>query len=257
MIVKRDCIYTPKGKNRPLHIYLPEDYETSGKKYPVMYFFDGHNLFFDTDATYGKCWGFKEFFESWDRELILVGIECGHEGHERLSEYLPYAGEHGWAQELVPMGIQTMDWIVDEIKPMIDREFRTLPDRIHTGIGGSSMGGLMALCGIVRYNRVFSKAACVSSAIGFCMGGVTGDLDAFPMEKKTRVFLSWGTGEAFGIRNKNRGDRHSHTYHWNKDVHDRLKGKGVKSRLYCQVKGNHCEADWEKQIPLFMEFLWK
>ena len=56
MIVKRDCIYTPKGKNRPLHIWLPEDYATSGKCYPVMYFFDGHNLFSNEDATYGKSW---------------------------------------------------------------------------------------------------------------------------------------------------------------------------------------------------------
>ena len=56
MIVKRDFIYTPKGKNRPLHIYLPDDYASSTEHYPVMYFFDGHNLFFDQDATYGKSW---------------------------------------------------------------------------------------------------------------------------------------------------------------------------------------------------------
>ena len=74
MIVKRDFIYTPKGKNRPLHIYLPEGYGKTEKRYPVMYFFDGHNLFFDTDATYGKCWGLKEFLDKWDRKLILVGM---------------------------------------------------------------------------------------------------------------------------------------------------------------------------------------
>ena len=90
MIVKRDCIYTPKGKNRPLHIYLPDDYATSLDRYPVLYMFDGHNLFSNEDATYGKSWGLKEFLDQWDRKLILVGIECGHEGDERLSEYLPY-----------------------------------------------------------------------------------------------------------------------------------------------------------------------
>ena len=51
MIVKRDFIYTPKGKNRPLHIYLPDDYATSGKHYPVVYFLDGHNLYFDEDKA--------------------------------------------------------------------------------------------------------------------------------------------------------------------------------------------------------------
>ena len=89
MIVKRDCIYTPKGKNRPLHIYLPDDYLSGMDRYPVLYFFDGHNLFSDDDATYGKCWGLKTFLDKWDRKLILVGIECGHEGDERLSEYMP------------------------------------------------------------------------------------------------------------------------------------------------------------------------
>ena len=52
MIVKRDCIYTPKGKNRPLHIYLPDDYYVSGQFYPVMYFFDGRNLLHGENAVH-------------------------------------------------------------------------------------------------------------------------------------------------------------------------------------------------------------
>ena len=51
MIIKRDFIYTPKGTNRPLHIYLPDHYFDTEDCYPVMYFFDGHNLYFDEDAT--------------------------------------------------------------------------------------------------------------------------------------------------------------------------------------------------------------
>ena len=173
MIVKRDCIYTPKGKNRPLHIYLPDDYTNGMDRYPVLYFFDGHNLFSDNDATYGKCWGLKKFLDGWDHKLILVGIECGHEGDERLSEYLPYGTLTPAKFSMFrPMGRATMEWIVGEVKPMIDRDYRTLPDREFTGIGGSSMGGLMALYAGARYNHIFSKAACVSSAIGFCVRAV-------------------------------------------------------------------------------------
>ena len=73
MLIRRDCIYTPKGKNRPLHIWLPEYWETSGKRYPVMYFFDGHNLFRNEDATYGKSWGLKEFLEGWVMGIIVPG----------------------------------------------------------------------------------------------------------------------------------------------------------------------------------------
>ena len=141
MIIKRDFIYTPKGASRPLHIWLPENYDRTEERYPVMYFFDGHNLFLDGDATYGKSWGMKDFLEGWEKEMILVGIECGHDGQERLSEYLPYPG-NGWLTGFDPQGQATMDWIVNEIKPMIDREYRTIPFRECTAIGGSSMGSL-------------------------------------------------------------------------------------------------------------------
>ena len=193
MIIKRDFIYTPKGKNRPLHIWLPDNYYETDEKYPVMYFFDGHNLFSDEDATYGKSWGMKAFLEGWEKDMIVVGIECGHEGYERLYEYLPYPANMRWAPggRAEFMGDQTFEWIIEEIKPMIDREFRTWPFRECTAIGGSSMGGLMALYGAVHHNRWFSKAACVSSAIGFCMDEVMKDMTASQIDPDTRVYLSW------------------------------------------------------------------
>ncbi len=258
MIVKRDFIYTPKGKNRPLHIYLPDDYANSLDRYPVMYFFDGHNLFSDDDATYGKCWGLKEFLDKWDHKLILVGIECGHEGDERISEYLPYkARPLTWFSKFKPMGHATMEWIVNEIKPMIDENYRTLPDREFTGIGGSSMGGLMAIYGGAHYNHVFSKAACVSSAIGFCMRPLLKDLRQSEIRPGSRFYLSWGTKEAHGIKNPDKDDRSSKTYKWNKQAAEVLESKGAKTTLYCQVGGAHCEADWEKQNPIYMDYLWK
>ncbi|MBR7179363.1 MAG: alpha/beta hydrolase [Oscillospiraceae bacterium] len=258
MIVKRDCIYTPKGKNRPLHIYLPDDYTNGMDRYPVLYFFDGHNLFSDDDATYGKCWGLKEFLDGWDQKLILVGIECGHEGDERLSEYLPYGTLTPAKFSMFrPMGRATMEWIVGEVKPMIDRDYRTLPDREFTGIGGSSMGGLMALYAGARYNHIFSKAACVSSAIGFCVRAVMRGLRSAEIRPNSRFYLSWGTKEAYGCKHPDRDDRSSRTYKWNRRAADELEKKGAQVMLYCQVGGAHCEADWEKQNPIYMDYLWK
>ena len=258
MIVKRDCIYTPKGKNRPLHIYLPDDYTNCMDRYPVLYFFDGHNLFSDDDATYGKSWGLKEFLDKWDRKLILVGIECGNEGDERLSEYMPYRPLLTTRFAMYfPMGSKTMDWIVREVKPMIDRDYRTLPDREFTGIGGSSMGGLMAIYAGAHYNHVFSKAACVSSAVGFCMRPLLKDLRQSTIRPDSRFYLSWGTKEAFGIKDPTKDDRSSKTYKWNRQVRDVLEAKGARVTMYCQVGGAHCEADWEKQNPIYMDDLWK
>jgi enterochelin esterase-like enzyme len=221
-----------------------------------MYFFDGHNLFCNEDATYGKSWGLKEFLQGWNKDLIVVGIECGHDGYERLSEYLPYPAQ-GWFGGFDPRGRETMDWIVGEVKPYIDREFRTIPFRECTAIGGSSMGGIMSLYAAVHYNRWFSKAACVSSAMGFCMGPLMRDIRRSHIEPGTRFYLSWGTKEAYGNKNPEIDDRHSMTYRWNTRAAGALKAKGASIALYCQVGGEHCEADWEKQNPIFMNYLWK
>ena len=257
MIVKRDFIYTPKGKNRPLHIWLPDDYESSGEHYPVMYFFDGHNLFTNEDATYGKSWGMKEFLEGWGKQMIIVGIECGKEGQERLSEYLPYPAAKGSRFEVFePMGEETLAWIVHEIKPVIDRDYRTIPFRECTAIGGSSMGGLMSVYGVVHYNNWFSKGACVSSSIGICMEPLMADMESQWMNPDTRMYLSWGTREAYGCTNPDADDRSSRTYFWNKRVADHAAASGAAVKLDCQVGGGHCEADWEKLVPTFMNFLW-
>ena len=255
MIIKHDFLYPAKGANRPLHIWLPEDYYDCFDYYPVMYFFDGHNLFRNEDATYGKSWGMKEFLEQWGKDMIVVGIECGHEGYERLSEYLPYPAVGHFAQ-FEPWGEKTMDWIVHEIKPVIDRDYRTIPFRECTAIGGSSMGGIMALFAAVHYNRWFSKAACVSSAMGFCMRPLMNDLRTSAISPDTRIYLSWGTREAWGLKNTEREDRSSKTYGWNKRVADHLAGLGCAVKLHCQVGGGHCEADWERLVPTFMDFLW-
>lgn len=255
MIIKQDFLYTPAGKNRMLHIYLPDDYEYSQERYPVMYFFDGHNLYNDEDATYGKSWGLKEFLEGWSKDMIIVGMECGHEGDERLSEYLPYPAV-GHFSQYKPIGDQTMDWIVEEVKPYIDKQYRTWPFRECTGIAGSSMGGLMSLYAAVHYNRWFSKAGCVSSAIGFCMEPLMADMEAHPVDPDTRVYLSWGTKEAYGLADVTRDDTTSDTYRRTRQVADKVLRDGARVKLCCQVGGGHCEADWEKLVPGFMNFLW-
>ena len=74
MIQKREILFTPANEMRTLHIDLPDDYGMSGERYPVMYFFDGHNLFFNEDATYGKSWGLKTFLKNWNKNMIIVGM---------------------------------------------------------------------------------------------------------------------------------------------------------------------------------------
>jgi len=187
----------------------------------------------------------------------VVGIECGHDGEERLSEYLPYpADKTSRFGKFEPMGDETMQWILSEVKPLIDLEYRTIPFRECTGIAGSSMGGLMALYAVTHYNRWFSKGGCVSTAMGFCMRPLMADLRKASLSPDTRVYLSWGSREAWGIKNPEKEDRTSKTYGWNKKVAEFAESRELTVKMRCQVGGGHCEADWEKLVPDFMNFLW-
>ena len=256
MVIKHDFVYTPNGENRRLHIWLPAGYEASRDRYPVMYFFDGHNLFFNEDATYGKSWGLKEFLESWEKDMIIVGIECSHTGNRRLHEYLPYPASDEFFGPLEVLGNQTLDWIVEEVKPWVDENYRTWPFRECTGIAGSSMGGLMGIRAAVGYNRWFSKAACISSAIGFCPEPLFADIAATPMDPDTRVYLSWGSREAWQTADPMHADPQSKSYIWNHAAAEAMERWGATTLVQCQEGGGHCEADWEKLVPEFMDFLW-
>ena len=149
-----------------------------------------------------------------------------------------------------------MQWILSEVKPMIDLEYRTIPFRECTAIAGSSMGGLMALYAVTHYNRWFSKGGCVSSAVGFCMRPLMTDLRKSNVSPDSRIYLSWGSREAHGIKDPEKDDRSSKTYGWNKKIADHLEDRGAVVKMDCQVGGGHCEADWEKLVPTFMNFLW-
>ena len=70
MIIKENVWITPYQCDRLLHIYLPDDIQEN-ETFPVLYMFDGHNLFFDEDATYGKCWGLKDY-------LLLMPFMMNH-----------------------------------------------------------------------------------------------------------------------------------------------------------------------------------
>lgn len=155
MIKKFETYITPFDDKRTVHLYLPDDYDNSDERYPVIYMYDGHNLYLDEDATYGKAWEFNEFFKNYDKSFIMVGIECNHEGNERLNEYCPYPCHNSYLGDIDGRGDIYMKWLVNEFEPYIDAHYRTYPNRECTMIGGSSMGGLMAFYSVVKHNDVF------------------------------------------------------------------------------------------------------
>ena len=255
MIIKRNSWYWPAERERMLHIYLPDDYDQSNEAYPVMYFFDGHNLFYNEDATYGKSWGLKEFLDSWPKKMIIVGMECSHEGYARLGEYNPY--NRRWGKTFVKgIGDQTFRWILQDIKPMIDHEYRTYPFREATGIAGSSMGGVMAVYGVLKYNEYFSKSAAVSGGFFYNLSNYRKTLSESSLSPDTRLYMSWGEQEAGNAARNGNNAYDTREARAARKFANELKIAGIDTQVYFQPQGRHCEEDWEKQVPLFMNYLW-
>lgn len=132
MIVEKELFMTKLNETRKIFIYLPDDYETSNKQYPVLYAFDGHNIFLDAYATYGKAIHIQQHIEKLGIDMIVVGQECSHVGNNRLKEYAPYSFYDPEYGSFEGQGEETMDFFVHELKPYIDDHYRTKKqERIH------------------------------------------------------------------------------------------------------------------------------
>jgi predicted alpha/beta superfamily hydrolase len=160
-----DSVYMPQlDRFRRIWIYLPPDYESSDKHYPVIYMHDGQNLF-DTYTSFAGEWQVDEtlndLFDMGYQVPIVVGIDNG--GTERINEYTPWSNpQYGGGQ-----GANYMQFIVETLKPLIDDTLRTLTGRESTAIWGSSLGGLISFYGALKYQDVFGKAGIYSPSYWF------------------------------------------------------------------------------------------
>lgn len=233
---------------RRVYVYLPLDYEYEPeRRYPVLYMFDGHNVFYDGDATYGKSWGVGKYLDEHRVPLIVVGVECNHgEDNARLAEYSPYDFSEEAYGSFIGHGRETVEWFVKKLKKKIDKKYRTIPDRDHTFIAGSSMGGLMSLYAVLEFNKYFSRCAALSPAINLpgIFEKVVELTRTADVEYGTVVYTDFGSEEIGYEEGVGFGEY----------VTELLKrGIFVTSRIV--PFGQHCEADWEKQLPIFIETL--
>ncbi len=249
-MIKKWKVTIPKlsgEKPRVAYIYLPNNYDKdSNQRYPVLYMFDGHNVFFDKDATYGKCWGMKEYMQRAKKQMIIVAVECNHEGNKRLVEYSPVNFENEYLGKVRGKGNVYMNWLVNTLKPYIDQHYRTLPDREHTYIAGSSMGGLMSLYAVSAYNHIFSKAACLSPSLWINFSKVMEFIAKTNYQPGTNIFMDYGELEM---------SNHFASQEALIAVSHLLLAKRVNLTLRILPDGEHSEASWEREIPIFMDCL--
>ncbi|NWJ40457.1 MAG: hypothetical protein HXX12_05755 [Geothrix sp.] len=240
------------GTTRTLRILLPPGYETSGRRYPVLYMHDAQNLF-DAATSFAGEWEVDETLAKLCASgelppMIVVGID--HGGKERLAEYSPYRDE----RIPTPKGDAYADFLVKTLKPWVDRTYRTQPEAAHTALAGSSLGGLISLHTVLRHPGVFGKAACFSSS--FWVGGrrMLKEAAAANPDPALRLYLDIGDREAGAPADSHQAVQDT------LDVAEALRLRGVRAdRLMVQVAGGarHTESAWAARLPAALRWLFQ
>lgn len=250
MIKKWSVSYPAVNGREPrrVYLYLPTMYDAEpDRRFPVLYMFDGHNVFFDEDATYGKSWGLGDYLDLFDVPVIVAAVECNQGEHnERLIEYSPYRFDDDHYGHFEGRGKSTLEWYIRRFKPFIDRNFRTLPDREHTFIAGSSMGGLMSLYALLNYNQVFSRAAALSPSLWVAPEKLTALVGRAKLSPGTVLYMDYGSREMGNHDGMRKGFA---------EFSAKLLTRGIHLTMRIVPNGDHSEASWERQLPFMMETL--
>ena len=235
--------YNFEGKNlldRDIIVWLPTNYDNNNERYEVLYMHDGQNLFDPKTSSFGVDWQVDEAMDSLItlkkiKPLIVVGI---YNTKDRSSEYLP-----------ADKGKDYMQFLVHQLKPFIDKNYRTKPGRKHTFVGGSSMGGIISFALVWEYPAVFSKAICMSPAFKINHIDYVKAVNNYQgKKKKIKLYIDnggIGLEEQLqpGIDNmlkalEQKGFVEGKDYLW---VHDK--------------NAKHFEAAWAKRMPFALQWL--
>ena len=232
---------------RDVIIALPPDYFHSKQRYPVLYLQDGQNLFDGaTSFIKGSFWDVQT---TTDRlidkgaiePLIVVGVY--NTGIERMEEYTPMRDRNLGGGKANLYG----RLLVEELKPWIDQNYRTLDGPAHTGVGGSSLGGLVSLYLGLTWPQVFGRLAVLSPSVWWAQGAMLQYVRRMRPEPRPRVWLDMGLGEGPVMIKKC------------DELHRLLERRGWRDGIemqYLRAPGaRHNEDAWAKRVDPFLRFL--
>lgn len=232
---------------RDVIVALPPDYCHSTQRYPVLYLHDGQNLFDPaTSFVKGRIWDVQTTVDRLIAEraiepLIVVGIY--NTGIDRMAEYTPMPDPNlgGGKAELYGR------LLAEELKPWVDRNYRTLDGPQHTGLGGSSLGGLVSLYLGIVWPHMFGRLAVLSPSVWWARGGMLQYVRSVQPTPRPRIWLD--TGLAEGTNMVERCDT----------LHRLLVRRGWRDGVdmqYLRVPGGlHNEAAWAQRVDPFLRFL--
>lgn len=186
-------------KQRRIRVLLPKDYDKETyAHYPVLYMHDGQNIFYSRESFSGFSWKLIPTLKDHRQlpKMIVVGIDNA-EGH-RLDEYSPWQSDTGKTIETANAGGDGTlygEWVVNQVKPFIDAHYRTKPEREHTILAGSSMGGIITAYMGAAYPEVFGHLGVFSLASWFSERDFLRFIESHPLNPKSRVYIQVGTNE--------------------------------------------------------------
>jgi predicted alpha/beta superfamily hydrolase len=231
------------GNRRDLLVYLPPSYQRGDRRYPVIYMHDGQNLF-DRATSFGEAWEVDQTLEDASHEgLEAIVVAIPNMGSERLNEYSPWRDP---SHKQGGRGDDYTDFIVQTVKPIVDRDFRTRPEREATGIAGSSMGGLISLYAFFRNPETFGFTGVMSAAFWFAAHAIYRYVEERPFAGG-RIYLDVGTSE---------GPQEVADIRRMKNL---LEAKGYRANhdllFFVEMGGQHNERAWARRLRRALHFL--
>lgn len=186
------------GITKTIWLYLPGDYSQSGNTYPVIYFSDAQWLF-EANPNYSQEMHVDEKLREMETNgfpgVIVVGIESDENTrHEDFSLYPS-------RDQLGGKGQAYLDFVTQTLKPKIDAQYRTRPDRSNTAIMGASLGGLACFYALTEYPDVFGKAALFSAALHFNQDSVFRKAQRGEVRPDVKIYAVVGEGEKVNLVN--------------------------------------------------------
>jgi len=258
---------------RRVWVYLPSDYASSDKNYPVLYMHDGQNIF-DVSTSYkGVIWDVHSAIEraiikKKTEGVIVVAIdntsvEDGHEAIGRLDEYSPWINnkiktlQHnsGINRDVGGYGAKYGKFLVEELKPMIDYKYRTLKGREHTGIAGGNMGAFISLYIALEYEDVFSKVGAFSTTVWFAEKELLELIYDHAPDIPSKWYMDIGTKES---SNSDRSESNQSYIKGTMQVYESLLQVGVKEeniKIVIDEGAEQNEEAWAKRFPDAFDWL--
>ncbi|WP_442596461.1 alpha/beta hydrolase [Neobacillus sp. D3-1R] len=241
-------------EDRKIRVYLPVDYDSTSKTYPVLYMHDGQNVLTDDEAIGGVSLGLQEYLDEEKVDLIVVAIDQNTTGDERFHEYCPWVnGEFckevlGYESKLGGKGEEYTSFIVHELKPFIDRKYRTQSDQSY--MAGISLGGLISTYAACRYPHLFKRVAILSSAFYRNQEEIENLLKKSDLSNLEKFYMDCGTEEAGENTTLSK-----QFYQSNQAIYEILKDK-IEDIQFETIEGaGHSYSFFKKRFPEFLQFL--